>query len=267
MHPWVQNTFRWPRAYRDEAFKALGRPVPRTRADSSDPGLPFLLYCGIKDAPCLRRKNVFRKKAPGKKKYVRGKRDHTLTAPGRTVWVVRTGRRGEEEVERGCSDRHETCTLYLQLLEPYHLKNFRTAFGAPWYRTCNAWPFQGSFGGICPSVASAVPRSAKSGGSLRRDCRAPKVARSKCKSRGDRSKPARLLPNRVSSSHHPHRPPGSGQFMGSFPRTYFFLPDTFSRKTFSDRLRTPPLKPHFSNSRRITTAPRDNQGGEFFEPS
>ena len=25
IHPWVQNTFRWPRAYRDEAFKALGR--------------------------------------------------------------------------------------------------------------------------------------------------------------------------------------------------------------------------------------------------
>ena len=60
----------------------------------------------LKDAPCLRRKNVFRKKAPGKKNYVRGKRDHS--GPGRTVWVVRTGRRGEEEVERVCSDRHET---------------------------------------------------------------------------------------------------------------------------------------------------------------
>ena len=35
--------------------------------------------------------------------------------------MVRTGRRGEEEVERVCSDRHETCTLYLQLLEPYNL--------------------------------------------------------------------------------------------------------------------------------------------------
>ena len=62
----------------------------------------------LKDAPCLRSENVFRKKVAGKKKYVRGKRDHKLTAPGRTVWVVRTGRRGEEEVERVCSDRHET---------------------------------------------------------------------------------------------------------------------------------------------------------------
>ena len=37
------------------------------------------------------------------------------------MWVVRTGRRGWEEVERVCSDRHETCTLYLQLLEPDNL--------------------------------------------------------------------------------------------------------------------------------------------------
>ena len=70
----------------------------------------------FKGAPCLRRKIVFRKKAPGKKKYVRGKRDHKLTGPGRTVWVVRTGRRAYEEVEQVCSDRYETCTSYLQLL-------------------------------------------------------------------------------------------------------------------------------------------------------
>ena len=57
-----------------------------------------------------RSENFFREKVSGKKKYVRGKRTHKLTAPGRTVWVVRTGRRGEEEVERVCSDRHETCT-------------------------------------------------------------------------------------------------------------------------------------------------------------
>jgi hypothetical protein len=25
IHPWVKNTFRWPRAYRDEAFNPLGR--------------------------------------------------------------------------------------------------------------------------------------------------------------------------------------------------------------------------------------------------
>ena len=47
---------------------------------------------------------------------------------GRTVWVVRTGRRGEEEVERVCSDRHETCTLYLQLLEPDILYVISTRF-------------------------------------------------------------------------------------------------------------------------------------------
>ena len=36
--------------------------------------------------------------------------------------------------------------------------------------------FQGSFGGIRPNVASAVPRSAKSASKIRRDGRAPKVA-------------------------------------------------------------------------------------------
>ena len=35
--------------------------------------------------------------------------------------------------------------------------------------------------------------------------------------------------------------PGPVNLWVLFPRTYFFLPDTFSRKTFSDRLRTPPL--------------------------
>ena len=35
--------------------------------------------------------------------------------------------------------------------------------------------------------------------------------------------------------------PGAVNLWALFPRTYFFLPDTFSRKTFSDRLRTPPL--------------------------
>ena len=64
----------------------------------------------------------------GKKKYVRKKRTHELTGPGRTVWVVRTGRRGEEEVERVCSDRHETCTSYLQLLEPDILYVIPTPF-------------------------------------------------------------------------------------------------------------------------------------------
>ena len=67
------------------------------------------------------RKTFSGKKCPVKRNTFRGKRTHKLTGPGRTVGVVRTGRRGEEEVERVCSDRHETCTLYLQLLEPYHL--------------------------------------------------------------------------------------------------------------------------------------------------
>ena len=56
------------------------------------------------------------------------------------------------------------------------------------------------------------------------------------------SNPLDFFPTASPSSHHPHRPPGTGQCMVSFPPTYFFLPDTFSRKTFSDRLRTPPLK-------------------------
>jgi len=35
--PWVKNTFRWPRAYRDEAFKALGRT---NRPSRQVPGPP-----------------------------------------------------------------------------------------------------------------------------------------------------------------------------------------------------------------------------------
>ena len=35
--------------------------------------------------------------------------------------------------------------------------------------------------------------------------------------------------------------PGAVNVWVLFPRTYFFLPDTFFRKKFSDRLRTPPL--------------------------
>ena len=56
--------------------------------------------------------------------------------------------------------------------------------------------------------------------------------------------PLDFFPTASPSSHQPHRPPGTGQSMAAFPRTYFFfkLPDTFSRKTFSDRLRTQPIK-------------------------
>ena len=43
------------------------------------------------------------------------------------------------------------------------------------------------------------------------------------------------------SSHHPHRPPGTGQFMGSFLPNVFLFTGHFFPKTFSDRLRTPPL--------------------------
>ena len=60
--------------------------------------------------------------------------------------------------------------------------------------------------------------------------------------------PLDFLPTASPSSHHPHRPPGAVNLWSLFPRTYFFLPDTFSRKTFSDRLRTPPL----STQKRIT---------------
>ena len=47
--------------------------------------------------------------------------------------------------------------------------------------------------------------------------------------------PVDFLPTASPSSHHPHRPPGTGQFMGSFSPNVFLLPATFFRKTFSDR--------------------------------
>ena len=55
------------------------------------------------------------KKCPVKRYTFGGKRDHKFAnspVPGGR-WRVRTGRRGGEEVERVCSDRHETCSLYL----------------------------------------------------------------------------------------------------------------------------------------------------------
>ena len=42
--------------------------------------------------------------------------------------MVRTGRRGWEEVERVCSD-HETCTLYLQLFTAVHTGHRFTVTG------------------------------------------------------------------------------------------------------------------------------------------
>ena len=82
------------------------------------------------------------------------------------------------------------------------LRNFDALLALLGTALATAWPFQGSFGGIRPSVASAVPRSPKSGAKILRDGRAPKVARSKCKSRGDRSKPLDFFPTASPSSHH-----------------------------------------------------------------
>ena len=53
--------------------------------------------------------------------------------------------------------------------------------------------------------------------------------------------PLDFFPTASPSSHHPHRPLGTGQFVVSFSPNLFLLPITFFRKTFSDRLRTPPL--------------------------
>ena len=101
--------------------------------------------------------------------------------------------------------------------------------------------FQGSFGGICPSVASAVPRSAKSAAKERRDCRAPKVARSKCKSRGDRSKPSRLLPNRVSQFSPPTPSSRERSIYGLFfPERISFYRTLFPGKPFTTVYGPPP---------------------------
>ena len=92
------------------------------------------------------------------------------------------------------------------------------------------------------SVANAVPRSAKSGAKLRRDGRAPKVAWSKCKSRG--SEQTR------STSSSPRLPvltthtvlPGPVNLWSLFPRTYFFLPGAFFRKSVFRGNQVAPLR-------------------------
>ena len=53
--------------------------------------------------------------------------------------------------------------------------------------------------------------------------------------------PLDFLPTASPSSHHPHRPPGTVNLWVLFPRTYFFLPGAFFRKTFSDRKQGGPL--------------------------
>ena len=69
---------------------------------------------------------------------------------------------------------------------------------------------------------------------LRRECRAPKVANTKCKSRGDRSKPARLLPRRVSQFSPPTPSSRDRSIYGLFsPERISFYRALFSGKRFS----------------------------------
>ena len=49
-----------------------------------------------------------------------------------------------------------------------------------------------------------------------------------------------FLPTASPSSHHPHRPPGTVNLWVLFPRTYFFLPDTFFRKMIPTVYGPPP---------------------------
>ena len=149
----------------------------------------------------------------GKKKYVRGKRTNSkLTAPGRTVWVVRTGRRGWEEVERVCSDRHETCTLYLQLLEPDHLYVISTRF---WRSLVPQFKY----------IQQIRPRSGQTG----------------MESRGDWSKPARLLTHRVSQFSPPTPSSRERSIHGFFfPERISFYRTLFPGKRFPTVYGPPP---------------------------
>ena len=82
------------RACRPELRVARLEDFSTTKSDVR-PSLYVSFYATLLKGGVRRRsENVFREKVSGKKKYVRGKRTHELTAPGRTVWVVRTGRRG-----------------------------------------------------------------------------------------------------------------------------------------------------------------------------
>jgi len=86
----------------------------------------------LKDATCLRSENVFRKKVPGKKKYVREKRNHKL--PGRTVWVVRTGDAVRKKSSGFAPIATRLALCICNFWSPTISTYFPTAFGAPWYR-------------------------------------------------------------------------------------------------------------------------------------
>ena len=51
-----------------------------------------------------------------------------------------------------------------------------------------------------------------------------------------------FLPTASPSSHHPHRPPGSGQFMGSFPPNVFLFTGHFFPENVFRPSTAPPLK-------------------------
>ena len=101
-----------------------------------------------------------------------------------------------------------------------------------------AWPFQGSFGGICPSVASAVPGyqgAPKAVGNYVEIVGLQKLLGLSASLVAIGANPLDFFLAASPSSHHPHRPPGTGQFMGSFSPNVFLFTGTFFRKTFSDR--------------------------------
>ena len=54
--------------------------------------------------------------------------------------------------------------------------------------------------------------------------------------------PLDFLPTASPSSHHPHRPPGSGQFMGSFPPNVFLFTGHFFPENVFRPSTDPPLK-------------------------
>ena len=82
------------------------------------------------------------------------------------------------------------------------------------------------------------------GAKLRRDGRAPKVTNTNYESRGDRSKPARLLPPRLPVLTL-HRPPGTGEFANLWsllpPNVYLFTGHFFPENLFRPAT-DPPLK-------------------------
>ena len=184
----------------------------------------------IKGGVRRRSENVFREKVSGKKKYVRGKRDRSREdGVGGENWETRRGR-SRAGLLRSPRDLHFVFATFgarpslrnsdalLALLGTALATLGRIPPKEPWNGQALQVRYQGAPKAVWNYVEMVVQ----------------KLLGLKCKARGDRSKPARLLPKRVSQFSPPTPSSRERSIYGFFfPERISFYRPLFSGKRFS----------------------------------